>query len=130
MTELGNAVTDLTVVDRPSERIGTVEDLSLGRRCVLVAEPAPGFRRKRTPSVHPIVAGANDVDTFTIVLLVDKQDVLGGTRAAANRQLGERFRRILRGLCRSPLGRVRSRPHQAVKASAEDANDVFEGTPG
>jgi hypothetical protein len=76
LREFSGAISGFEVIDRNGERIGRVQNVSLGRTCILV-ETGRGalFRRKQRHAVHIWAARDMDVDAFTISLAATKDDV-------------------------------------------------------
>ena len=84
--EFSGALIGFDVVDRTGERIGTVKNVNLARTCIHVETGRSLFARKHRHAVHVWAVRKIDLDTLTIVLATNKNDVVG---APELRQLDE-----------------------------------------
>ena len=72
---ISNALTGFTVVDRENEHVGIVTSVNIERTCLLIESTGSLFRRKQHHAVHLSAIKTIDIDHFTIVLAVSKDDV-------------------------------------------------------
>ena len=72
---ISNALTGFTVVDRDDKPVGIVRSVSLDRNCLLFESRGALLRRKQQHAVHLGAIKLIDIDRFTIVLTVTKDDV-------------------------------------------------------
>jgi hypothetical protein len=76
VAEFSSVIKDFEVIDRNGDRIGTVQDVSLGRTCILVESGRSWlFGRKQAHGVHVSAVKEVDLDSFAVSLAVTTDDV-------------------------------------------------------
>lgn len=114
MLELSSVLIGFGVVDRHGERVGFVENVNIGRTCILVETGRSLIRRKHTHAVHAWAVREIDIDTFTISLTASKEEVVDAPEF-----------RVLDQECETTIARYYY-DHLAARGETLDA-DALEG---